>query len=196
MGANAGQNRQVDHMMAAFTGGMRGGGPGLEVLVGMVGSGKSTYARRRAARGAAVVCHDDLMRVVKPGVEYDSSLKDTFHLMEEYVIRAALSGGCRVVIDRTNLTWASRSRWTDLADTLSVPCVAIRFPAVDADEHARRRFEDDPQGRDLAYWVNVAENHERQAARAPFRTTEKFTKVVDYVAGAPEFAKDYYDPLA
>ncbi len=39
----------------------------VELLVGMIASGKSTYARRRAAEGAIIIC-DDAVKAALHGV--------------------------------------------------------------------------------------------------------------------------------
>src|SRR5947209_4182247 len=103
-----------EDVKAVFREQSRGGGPGIEVLVGMIASGKSTYARRRSKRGAVVVCHDDLVRSMHPDGEYMTHQPQVYHETEAAMVRASIRAGCRVVIDRTNLTMASRSRWVDL----------------------------------------------------------------------------------
>ncbi len=124
----------------------QGGGPGVEVLVGVTASGKSTYARQRAKRGAMVVCLDDLVSGLHPGRDhpYESSLSEIYQGMERAIAVHALMAGRRVVVDRTNLTRAARDRWLELAEQMRVPIVAVRFPMEDPLVHARRRFNSDP----------------------------------------------------
>jgi len=77
------------------------------VLVGIPGSGKSTFAQRLADRGWIKCCQDDLGdRVACERFAWE-----------------ALSQGGRVVIDRCNVTVEERISWLDL-------CRAVRGPGV------------------------------------------------------------------
>jgi hypothetical protein len=161
--------------------------PKLEILVGMIGSGKSTYARWRADRGAIVICHDDLTQALHGGrYRYEADLKPLYRGMTYSLASLALARGRDAVIDRTHLTLEARSLWTAGKTTLGLICaharpddllpgggpgplelVAVRFPAGPAAEHARRRFESDDRGRPYLEWLAVAELHAAQAAAEP-----------------------------
>lgn len=85
--------------------------PTLEILRGVSGSGKSTYARARAATGAVVVSRDDL-RVAffgSDGPDYYTVPKDVLRSREDYIstveqaaIKGALLSGKDVVSDNTH----------------------------------------------------------------------------------------------
>jgi predicted kinase len=83
----------------------------LEVLVGMIASGKSTYARRRADEGALVVSHDDLTAMLHARYRYEQGLREPYRRIEESIAWRGLDAGRDVVIDRTHLTRESRERW-------------------------------------------------------------------------------------
>src|SRR4051794_6882508 len=85
----------------------------IEVLVGMIGSGKSTYARSRADAGALVICHDDLTEMLHARYRYEQGLQALYRGMEGSLAGAALAAGRDAVIDRTHLTRESRARWVD-----------------------------------------------------------------------------------
>jgi hypothetical protein len=161
--------------------------PKLEILVGMIGSGKSTYARWRADRGALVVCHDDLAQALHGGrYRYEADLKPLYRGMTYSLASLALARGWDVVIDRTHLTLEARSLWPAGKTTLGLICsharsedilpggepgplelVAVRFPMGPPAEHARRRFESDARGRPYPEWLAAAEHHAAQAAAEP-----------------------------
>lgn len=171
----------------------QGGGPGLEVLVGMIGSGKSTYARHRASAGAVVVCHDSIVQTLHPGAKYNSLLKPAYHALEYVAAKTAILCGNRVVIDRTNLTRASRERWIELGKELECRVVAIKFPVSEfIEDHAERRFKDDPRGLSLGAWTQIAMDHARQAERSPLSEREGFDAIIE-----PDMtAERLSDPIA
>lgn len=156
--------------------------PVLELLVGMIGSGKSTYALQRAREGAIIICHDALVEGFHGEYRYEQGLRSFYRHCEVQMVRAAIDMGLSVVIDRTHLTRESRTRWVRLAGRRGVPCRAVVFPRVTAQEHARRRFVADPRGRSYEDWLMVAQHHEAQAEAEPFDETawqqEGFDEVV------------------
>lgn len=169
-----------------------GGGAGIEVLVGMIGSGKSTYAARRSARGAIVVCHDDLVRMMHPGGAYDSHHVEMYHEIEDTVVRLAIKLDKRVIIDRTNMTYASRSRWVELANELDIPIVIVLFPMVHMEDHAQRRFDHDPRGKSYYDWLAIARKHHLQIDKSPVSVHDG----VDAVIAADLDNKYPIDPMS
>jgi predicted kinase len=154
--------------------------PRVWVLVGQVASGKSTYAARRARRGAIAVCHDDLVRAVHAGGAHEAGLRDFYRAAEEHLAWSALAAGRPVVVDRTNLTAAERRRWVALAGRAGVEAVAVAFPRERWPVHARRRHEHDARGLTLAGWGRVALRLERQALAEPLDAAgEGFARRVD-----------------
>jgi predicted kinase len=143
--------------------------PTVEVLIGMIGSGKSTYARGRARDGALIISHDDLTAMLHAEYRYEPGLRECYRRMEESLAWAALTAGRDLVIDRTHLTRESRRRWVTWAPTYgpTAPVIAVLFPRFNAEWHARRRFRADPRGRTLDDWVKVARHHEEQADAEP-----------------------------
>lgn len=163
--------------------------PKLEVLIGMVASGKSTYARRRAGEGALVISHDDLTAMLHASYRYEPGLRECYRRMEESLAWAALNIGRDVVVDRTHLTRESRQRWVrwasnyDFLQTFdghgpTTRVVAVAFPIASAEEHAYRRANHDARGRTLAEWHKVAEHHAAQAAAEPLDASEGFAEII------------------
>lgn len=152
--------------------------PTVEVLVGMIASGKSTYARERADRGAVVISHDDLTAMLHACYRYEQEKREFYRRCEESIAWNALAYGVDAVIDRTHLTRESRVRWIrwakgyDSANTFdghgpTTRVVAVVFQARSAPEHALRRAEGDHRGRSYSDWLSVARHHEEQAGKEP-----------------------------
>lgn len=167
--------------------------PKLEILVGMIASGKSTYARKRADEGAIVVSHDDLTEMLHARYRYDQSKREMYRRMEELLAREALFNDLDVVIDRTHLTLESRDRWRAFLITNQlhvghlprsggighVPFVAVRFPIMTPETHALRRVCSDGRGRSYDEWLKVAEHHFNQAFEEPLSDDEGFDQIID-----------------
>lgn len=133
----------------------------LEILVGMIASGKSTYARLRAGDGALVVNHDTIVDSLHGGdyTLYNSGLGPVYKTIELQMIMAALSTGRDVIVDRTNLDRKRRARYIQLADMFKVPAVCTLMEFDDPRAHASRRVVAGARGVSRTKWIEVAEFH-------------------------------------
>lgn len=169
--------------------------PKIEVLVGMIAAGKSTYARKRADEGALVVSHDDLTEMLHARYRYEQEKKAVYRKMEEELVRIAINDGFDVVIDRTHLTRESRRRWIEFgrwphfAEWAEPKVVAVVFPLAAPDpsntiagsvpaQHALRRLRSDARGRCFADWLKVAEHHYAQWLAEPIHEGEGFSEII------------------
>jgi hypothetical protein len=161
----------------------------LEVLVGMICSGKSVYARRRADEGALCVSHDALTQGLHGGAyRYEQGLRECYRRMEESLAWATLTAGRDALMDRTHLTLESRRRWIEWARDYDssrrynrwgpTSVVAVAFPVEAPEVHARRRFEADPRGRTYDEWLFVAQHHFEQAQAEPLSEDEGFAEII------------------
>lgn len=149
----------------------------IEVLVGMIASGKSTYARHRADHGALVISHDDLTAMLHARYRYEPDLRDEYLSMMVHMARVGVLSGRDVVIDRTHLTREARRVWVQAAADLGVPCQAVAFPIEPYQVHAYRRHQHDARGRSLERWLEVAIHHAAQAAAEPLGAGEGFAAI-------------------
>jgi len=151
----------------------------LQVLVGTIASGKSTYSQNCALEGMVIVNDDALVTAVHGGkyTLYDRLLTPLYKTVENTILSTAIALNRPVVVDRgTNNKRSSRRRWIGLAHALNVPVVAVEFPAAAPEVHARRRCEDDPRDLSFADWLKIAERH--LADYQPPTTEEGFDYVV------------------
>jgi hypothetical protein len=161
----------------------------LEILVGPIASGKTTYARKRADEGALVISHDDLTAMLHARYRYEQELRECYRGMEEDLASRALRAGRDVVIDRTHLTRESRCRWINFRQWYrnapdymgrelgEAAIVAVAFPIFPAHVHATRRVEADPRGRTFLEWHKVALHHAEQARLEPLELSEGFDRI-------------------
>ena len=134
----------------------------LQVLVGMIASGKSTYAQNAAKKGAIIVNDDAIVNCVHADLYtlYDESLKLLYKSTENHIIQFALAMGRTVIVDRgLNVSERGRKRWLSLAQSMDVTCDAVVFPRSTNEVHAERRTKSDARGLGLEYWDKVARIH-------------------------------------
>jgi hypothetical protein len=128
----------------------------------MIGSGKSTYARKLAGEGY-IICNDDDVVKLLHGGRYDLYSLDVqplYKSVETNIITMALAMNLSAAIDRgVNVSMEGRRRWLGLAHSMEARCEAVIFPVCSPEEHARRRFEHDPRAHDYDYWLKVAREH-------------------------------------
>lgn len=150
----------------------------LIFLVGMIGSGKSTFARRLADAGYMVWSNDTFI----PGLHggnykgYRDELKETYRRVRRSVVSTLLALGHSVVLDDTHTRAASRKEDMLMASYLGVPCECVLFPVADHPAvHAVRRYNHDNRGYSLETWSKVLEKH--LADYAPPTLEEGFLRI-------------------
>lgn len=138
--------------------------PVVHCLVGMISSGKSTYASNAAKEGFVVVNDDSLVTAVHGGDYglYDKTLKPIYKSVGISILTHALSLGRSVVIDTGSRNRTTRARWVSLAKALDVPIFAICFDVQSPVVHAKRRWEVDARGYTYEKWLEVAIRHSEE----------------------------------
>lgn len=108
-------------------------------MVGIPGSGKTTYARRYL--GHALRISFDELRLMLSGVAYDSRNESRViaigHAALEAAMARAYAWGQDVLLDATNVTRERRRHYLRLADSYHLPAIAVYVP-VDVEEAVER----------------------------------------------------------
>jgi predicted kinase len=160
-------------------------GTTLKILVGNIASGKSTYSREQGKWGAVIIDRDALLMMLHGNdyTGYNHTLKPMYKDMENFLIRNALSYGRTVILDRTNMDKARRSRFIQFGKQAHAKVECYVFPMEPADVHARRRFESDARGYPLHRWQEVAARFASEYEQPTY--DEGFDSIfnVDLVAG-------------
>ena len=119
--------------------------PRLYVLVGLPGSGKSTYARRHLSRCLRVSLDD--LRLMLSGRTFDLDYEPAVSAIGSTALRICLENaglwGMDVVFDATNLTRELRARSLKAMAGLAVVPIAIFFRCpieLALARNSRRRF--------------------------------------------------------
>jgi predicted kinase len=135
----------------------------VEILVGNIASGKSTYAKERARQGALVVSMDALLTALHGGLyAYDKELKETYRLIQSALITAAIRTGRDVVVDDRNHTEVKRGRLIAIAAAEGEPVAATVFEREDPMVHSDRRVKAGARGVSGSKWFEVADITDRE----------------------------------
>ena len=111
--------------------------PCLVVLVGVAGSGKSTWASSWFP-ATAIVSSDDLRAVVGRHRHDLQATKDALEVLDLLVTKR-LRRGLLTVVDSTALEPAVRGRYQALAESAGVPCHAVVVDTPERETRARNR---------------------------------------------------------
>lgn len=110
--------------------------PHILVMVGIAGSGKSSWARERAPWLHAL-SSDAMRAMITDTEEHQGCSREVFEQLEQ-LCRLRIKYGRPVIIDATNTQPEARQRWLKLARELKVPAFALWFD-VSVEECERRQ---------------------------------------------------------
>lgn len=111
--------------------------PEFIMLVGLPGTGKSTYAKAKMEdKEYVVLSTDDIIETIgnKYGLSYNQMFDDITYSFAEKIMRKiainALNNGKNVIWDQTNLTIKSRAKKLALVpDSYTKICAVFKIPA-------------------------------------------------------------------
>jgi predicted kinase len=172
--------------------------PGLVVLIGAAGAGKSTLAAR-LFEPSEIVSSDALREAVSGDPTDQRATRPAFRILHGEV-RRRLAGGRLVVVDATNVEPTARATLRRLAGTARVPAIAIALVPPATEVHARnakragRVVPQDVVDRHLgrldrlgatAAAIGAALRAEGFAAAHVLRTTDELDSVEVRLLGSP-----------
>ena len=141
----------------------------LQILVGPIASGKSTYAKLMAIEGYITV-NDDAIITALHGSDYrlySKDLKPLYKNLETTIVCYSAALFKNVIVDRgVNISAKGRRRFIGMAHSLDMTCEAIVFDRHKPEIHAQRRFQYDNRGHSYEYWLEVAQEHDSKYEEA------------------------------
>lgn len=152
----------------------------LEILVGPIASGKSTFCKRKAKGGAIIVNDDSIVTALHGGdyTLYSKKLKPVYKSVENAAIQAGLMMGRLVVVDRPNHSAAMRRRYIALGKSFDAKVTVVLFKREPPEVHAKRRFYNDHRDLPLQHWEEACRIHE-SLYEPPDKDREGFDYLLD-----------------
>ena len=151
--------------------------PTQSILIGNIGSGKSTIAAKFAKMGHVIVNMDIISTMIGGGEYglYDTKKKEIYHETEHSIIETALKNGFSVVIDRTNMDRKRRESFIKIGKKYAAKIVAYDWGAGDF-SGVNRRIKS-PNGIPAETWANVYK-FMKQSYEPP-TLEEGFSKIIE-----------------
>lgn len=141
--------------------------PQVDILIGYIASGKSTFSRQRAQEGAIIINDDSIVTALHAGMYglYNKKSKPLYKIIENTILQTSLAMGYDVVVDRPNYSKAMRRRYVGIAKSMDAYVRFVVFPRASVEEHARRRAEGDNRGLGFDVWLKAAKYHQERWQR-------------------------------
>jgi predicted kinase len=151
----------------------------LEILIGNIASGKSTYCLKRAKEGAVILNDDAIVNGLHCDQYdlYNKKLKPLYKSVENQIVITALALGHDVIVDRgLNLTPKNRRRFIGLGHSMDSEVVAVVFAFMSPDVHADRRKNHDLRNHTYEYWLEVAKTFDEKYVQP--EVSEGFDRII------------------
>ena len=152
----------------------------LIILVGNIGSSKSTYAKELTKKGFYVISRDSLRYMIGGGTYlFDSKTEPMIMAMTLSCLEIALGYGLNIVLDETNMTRKIRRQYINIAkyNDYDYEIEAHIMPKISKREAVDRRVNDGGHGTpDRSKWEEVWELFDSKYEEP--KTDEGFSKIV------------------
>lgn len=137
--------------------------PHLVILIGNIGSGKSTLCKKYSEQGFDVVCRDAFRSIVfgEGRYIYNPNIEKAIDDFCIRIIKQLLDWQVNLVIDETNMNRKTRQRYISLAKACGYKIVAHETFHFTKDESIANRTKDDLRGYTPELWGEVWEKFNR-----------------------------------
>ncbi len=115
--------------------------PKLKILIGNIGSGKSTYTKKYQKKGYVIISRDSLRYGIGAGnYVYNENYEPIIFKTEEYLFENFCSKQVNLVIDEINVSKKMRERYISIGKIYNYEIIAVRFPKLNRDTSVERRL--------------------------------------------------------
>ena len=159
--------------------------PNLIMMVGNIGSGKSTLVKQLTKQGYMVISRDAL-RYMFGGGEYlfDVDLEPEVFKLEKYALKLLSDFTYDIIIDETNMSAIGRKRYFDIVKDQGYTKTAIVMPKFSKIESVERRMEANHGNGTAIVWGEVWERFNNVYVEPT--KNEGFDKIIFYKEGQDE----------
>jgi predicted kinase len=156
----------------------------LVMLIGNIGSGKTTLATDLVAKGYIAVSRDWLRYAIREGgYLYEPSLEPLIFRVEWFLFENLIYSGYDIVLDEVNVTKKLRQKYIKFAKEYGYHEVtAYVMPKLTQTESVKRRLQSNHGNTASATWKKVWSKFNQQY-EAPTKE-EGFDKIIQFVEDA------------
>ena len=134
------------------------------ITCGLVGSGKSTWAKHIAAteENFVIICRDNIRTMLKSSYIYDDNLEEVVMAIATCAVFKSLQENYNVIIDETNIKSSKRSFWLNIianSEVHDIDPIIILFPETKNNLEYRMK---DPRGYTENQWKEVIEGMKKK----------------------------------
>lgn len=150
----------------------------LVILVGNIGSGKSTLSKQYAEKGYVIISRDALRYMIGGGkYRFDPIIEPGISAGNLSLIQIFMELGESIVIDETNLLRRIRFNYLALADQFNYKKKAVVLPYLSKEESVKRKMQN-PHDTKQEKWEELWEKFD---SIIEFPTVEEGFNSVEYL---------------
>lgn len=128
----------------------------IQILVGNIGAGKSTFCKQKVKEGYVILSKDDIRYSIGAGdYIFNLEYEPIIHSIAMSMAINFMAIGVNVIIDETNMDKASRYHYLHFATTYGYKKTAIVFKKLSMKESVRRRLQSNHGKTAKAVWEEV-----------------------------------------
>lgn len=126
------------------------------ILVGNIGSGKTTKTKELVEKGYVIISRDSLRYMIGSGQYiFNEDLEPAIWHSELKIVKEFMLLNSNIIVDETGMTKTERARYINLAQKYDYKVVVMLFPKLSMEESVNRRM-NNPHGQpDRKLWENV-----------------------------------------
>jgi predicted kinase len=151
----------------------------LVIIIGNIGSGKTTKAKEYINRGYIHIARDGIRYMLGGGdYIYNQDLEPLVFEIEFYIFKRFVDFGMNIVVDEANVSKEMRKDYIDYARLNGYKIVGIEMPRYDRETCVKRRM-NDPHGKfdDRKTWEFAWDYFDSKYEEMEFE--EGFDQIID-----------------
>lgn len=131
----------------------------MQILIGNIGSGKSTYCKEKVKEEYIIISKDDLRYSIGAGnyifnLNYEQSISNC---MLEFFHSLSQLNDIKIIIDETNMDKESRKFYLYWGKYYKYTKIAMIFPSLTKEESVKRRLQSNHGNTSKEVWDEVWE---------------------------------------
>jgi predicted kinase len=151
--------------------------PNLIMLIGNIGSGKSSLAKLLVQKDYIAISRDGIRYAIREGgYLFDIDIEHIVFKTEWFMLTEFMEYGSDIVLDEINVSKRMRLKYLALAKDMGYKTIAFVFPRLSKEESITRRLSSNHGNTTRETWEKVWENFEK-TYEEPLKS-EGFTKII------------------